>query len=216
MASQDHGLLQEQILTGREDIQSRNEALGQTEKYLFQSENNCSYRAEENDGSSSYTTFLTSDSPSNSQSFSSCAPSMSSLASSCADLDEGCNIDTLETMVNPDQSIDCSSTCNIASKENQQLYDSANENGNLSWIGRSLCGINSSSMLENIDDSMALSFHTAICSPGGSQNTKRNIDSQLHATKEKLHTQKSNSTCLVCLKELHVCDCLDNVVDCTY
>jgi len=120
---------------------------------------------------------------------------------------------------------------NIAIKNRSQLYDDEIENSNLSWISRSLCGIPSSSVLEHIDDeSINTSFHTAACTPNFLQKENSHRDIQAHNNEEKsktytdvhsstvsltdnpAHKQKV-STCLVCSKDVHACDCLGNVAN---
>jgi len=126
------------------------------------------------------------------------------------------------------------SASNIVMKNNgRQLYDDEIENSNLSWISRSLCGIPSSSALEHIDDeSINTSFHTAACTPNAKRKENSHRDIQEHHRNEEksktytdvvrtstvsltdnpAHTQKV-STCLVCPKDAHACDCLGNVAN---
>lgn len=194
---------------------------------------------EENDISCS--TFLTTAS----RSFSNCAafppsPFSPSLASTYADLDEVDNVEHFDTadVKDPDRSVhfdpsggtileSCSKNNFESSKysattngrqlcESENERENENENGNLSWLSRSLCGMQSSSALENIyDESMGTSFHTAACMP--SCSLKENIhNDQVRDNEERIRHKEKHSTCLVCAKDTHACDCLDNVFDCTY
>lgn len=189
----------------------------------------------------SYNTFLTAAS----RSFASYAASPQSLTSTCADLDDV----YINDVTHPDQSehssggliseASCSkNTSSSSTSENEtsnvrQLCDDEKENSNLSWLSRSLCGMHSSSVLENIDDeSVDTSFHTAACMPKFLLKENTHRDKCAHDNEEKSEYFTSvrestacltrnpdrtgkHSTCLVCSKDVHVCDCLENVVDCS-
>lgn len=185
------------------------------------------------EGDSSCTTFLTTAS----RSFSSCAGSPPSRRSICDDLDEVCNKENHNRIdvTNPDLSVGFHSSggpileslcntnnfpCSIsksATTNGEQLCNNESENSNLSWISRSFCGMHSSSALENIDDeSIGTSFHSAVCMPSYSFKENSYTDNRTRDDRKTSKLKEKPSTCLVCLKDMHACDCLDNVVECIY
>lgn len=190
---------------------------------------------EEND--TSCNTFLTT----TSRSFSTCAACPPSLASTCAGLDEVGNIEHFDTtdVADPDRRVhtdpsagtilkscsknnlespksDSATTNERQLCENEHESENEHENGNLSWLSRSLCGMHSTSALENVyDESLGTSFHTAACMPSCPLKENKHND-QACDNAEKLLRNDTRTTCLVCSKDTYSCDCLDNVIDCTY
>jgi len=124
-----------------------------------------------------------------------------------------------------------SSVMSKSDPENRkQFYEDKNENSNLSWISRSLCGIHSASTLQSIDDETSnTSFHSTASFTNndvGRPNTLAQSHEEAYTACESriisadsytctMNQKEGNTSYLACSKSnaSKLCDCLKQVVD---